>query len=773
MAQLLFFFKKSKYMRTVFTVILLNVLFALSVTGQTIETAFPTQLTACSADIPLDVTITNDGSSAIDPGMITFDLSGHPNIMIDSIDTGSSDMGVTLTGNVVSFSNPIPASLSLWINEFHYRNQGQDQNEFVEIFGPAGLDLTKVQLVKYNGNGGTTYGSIATGVGTISDEGGTGFGTYVFNNIGNVQNAADGNGDGFALIYDGEVVQFLSYGASFTATNGPANGLTSTDVGVIENNNSPASSSIELENGTWIQDDNNSSGSLNPMQQLPSTNSNELTFQLHLSQGCQDATVANPEIVLTLEYGSPATTVMHTVSGYTIATPTVDIAGTTMPNAIKAAIGTEFMVTSTVSNTSTVSIDSVYYCVNDNMNADILNVVVNGVTIESEASSPAGFTCFNVGALAANGMVDVKENWVFTSCNAPIENLRREVSFGCKGSFDCDPADTNPSAITVLSQGDITDPLTITLTNNPNVATCGPTEKITVNIANNNDDQLTLKNVKICTKAFTQTIPPTEITEGINFDKSSLMLVNGNAVSYIPGTDTILLGDLLYGESTEFMLNYAASCLITENSFVPKVEVKYDELCEGEQKSQEGEGEQVNVLAPELSILPGIQGNLRPAQNIYDPILGETDTLKVPLVNAGQGPIDTFVYYVINNPVVESRGAVVAGESLEVIRTSGDTTFYAVSHEDILRYQQATESNPANQDGVLDQNQPIVICELWEAVLCVDTTVPPIKRQAYFGCDGIERCSESNESTTGTDSGFAIPDLKYSLHEPFTERPAC
>ena len=45
-----------------------------------------------------------------------------------------------------------------WINEFHYDNKGGDRNEFVEIAGPAGTDVSGWTVVGYNGSGGAVYG---------------------------------------------------------------------------------------------------------------------------------------------------------------------------------------------------------------------------------------------------------------------------------------------------------------------------------------------------------------------------------------------------------------------------------------------------------------------------------------------------------------------------------------------------------------------------------------------------------------------------------------
>jgi hypothetical protein len=38
----------------------------------------------------------------------------------------------------------------------------------------------------------------------------------------------------------------LSYEGSFTATNGPANGMTSTDIGIAEESNAAVGSSLQL-----------------------------------------------------------------------------------------------------------------------------------------------------------------------------------------------------------------------------------------------------------------------------------------------------------------------------------------------------------------------------------------------------------------------------------------------------------------------------------------------------------------------------------------------
>jgi hypothetical protein len=143
--------------------------------------------------------------------------------------------GVTLgdaaaTGTILN-DDPAPPAGDIFINEFHYDDAGTDAGEAIEVAGPAGTSLAGWTLVLYNGNGGGTYGTIAlSGVFANQDDG---YGTLSF--AGPASGIQNGAPDGFALVDpDGNVVQFLSYEGSFTATSGPAAGLTSTDNGVAE-----------------------------------------------------------------------------------------------------------------------------------------------------------------------------------------------------------------------------------------------------------------------------------------------------------------------------------------------------------------------------------------------------------------------------------------------------------------------------------------------------------------------------------------------------------
>lgn len=126
---------------------------------------------------------------------------------------------------------PSPLADDVFINEFHYDNAGADAGEFVEVVVAPGYagGLDAVELFLYNGNNGELYGSAhRLDSFTLHSQTFSGHSFY-FKEIAGIQN---GSPDGFALVVDGQVVEFLSYEGSFMAAEGPAGGMSSTDVGV-------------------------------------------------------------------------------------------------------------------------------------------------------------------------------------------------------------------------------------------------------------------------------------------------------------------------------------------------------------------------------------------------------------------------------------------------------------------------------------------------------------------------------------------------------------
>lgn len=151
----------------------------------------------------------------------------------------------------------VSAQVPVFINEIHYDNVGADVAEGVEIAGPAGTNLACFRIYLYNGaapGAAVVYDSVMLS-GVIPDQC-NGFGTLNFpvNLPAQIQN---GPNDGFALVYNPSypgcglpglpyVVQLLSYEGAFTCANGPAIGMTATDIGVFEASGTAVGQSLQL-----------------------------------------------------------------------------------------------------------------------------------------------------------------------------------------------------------------------------------------------------------------------------------------------------------------------------------------------------------------------------------------------------------------------------------------------------------------------------------------------------------------------------------------------
>ena len=197
----------------------------------------------------------------------TFTAVGGPANGLVSIDIGATEAGSEPLGQSLqrdgagNWSGPIantfgacndddepvpppppPPLPDTRFSELHYDNDGVDIAEAIEIEGPTGVDLAGWSVVLYNGSGGAAYDT-RTLSGTIGDRcAGRGVVrlTYPSNGIQN------GSPDGLALVNAaGTVIEFLSYEGTFTAADGPAAGVLSTDLGVSEATSTPLGRSLQ------------------------------------------------------------------------------------------------------------------------------------------------------------------------------------------------------------------------------------------------------------------------------------------------------------------------------------------------------------------------------------------------------------------------------------------------------------------------------------------------------------------------------------------------
>ncbi|MFC7407160.1 ExeM/NucH family extracellular endonuclease [Georgenia alba] len=161
--------------------------------------------------------------------------------------------GAVLTSLMAAPALGLMSDGEVFLSEIHYDNAGTDTGEAVEVEAPAGTDLSGWSLVFYNGNDGAPYATASlapvpeAGVVVVEHEG--------------IQNGAP---DGVALVDDaGTVVELLSYEGELTAVGGPADGMTSTDIGVAEGSSTPAGQSLQRVDGTWTGPAESSFGTRN------------------------------------------------------------------------------------------------------------------------------------------------------------------------------------------------------------------------------------------------------------------------------------------------------------------------------------------------------------------------------------------------------------------------------------------------------------------------------------------------------------------------------
>lgn len=165
-----------------------------------------------------------------------------------------------------------------WINEVHYDNTGSDVDETIEVVieNPGSYTLSLFQVHLYNGNGGAVYNTRTLDDYTVGNTVGN-FTFYYYNYTANGASIQNGGPDGMSLSYNGTLItgQFLSYEGTFTAVDGPASGVLSSDIGVSEPGSTPIGESLQLtgtgtqySSFTWLGPATATSGALNNGQTL-------------------------------------------------------------------------------------------------------------------------------------------------------------------------------------------------------------------------------------------------------------------------------------------------------------------------------------------------------------------------------------------------------------------------------------------------------------------------------------------------------------------------
>ncbi len=128
----------------------------------------------------------------------------------------------------------IASAQSMWINEIHYDNTGGDVDEFVEVVVEDSFagNLSDIEVVFYNGSNNSVISQSNPRTLDTFVVGQSVAGFTIYSRI--MSSIQNGNPDGMALVNNGVVVEFISYEGTITASGGPADGMTSVDIGVAE-----------------------------------------------------------------------------------------------------------------------------------------------------------------------------------------------------------------------------------------------------------------------------------------------------------------------------------------------------------------------------------------------------------------------------------------------------------------------------------------------------------------------------------------------------------
>jgi hypothetical protein len=162
---------------------------------------------------------------------------------------------------------------TVFINEFHYDNTGTDAGEFIEVVLDGGTAAADVDIFLYNGSDNMLYtdaGTVGTDIFNVATHftfhGTLGDGKDYYSLSLPVNGLQNGAPDAIASAISGGLVEFLSYEGTMTGSGSVANGVLSTDIGVIQDSSTLLGSSLQriAFGSTWVATDgSNTQGAVN------------------------------------------------------------------------------------------------------------------------------------------------------------------------------------------------------------------------------------------------------------------------------------------------------------------------------------------------------------------------------------------------------------------------------------------------------------------------------------------------------------------------------
>ncbi|NND31377.1 MAG: hypothetical protein HKN76_02215, partial [Saprospiraceae bacterium] len=259
---------------------------------------------------------------------------------------------------------------------------------------------------------------------------------------------------------------------------------------------------------------------------------------------------------------------------------------------------------------------------------------------------------------------------------------------------------------------------------------------------------------------------------GFEIDEPSFGSMDG--VNFMaPGT--LMFPDLFPGQSASFTIDFLARCGSTVLGGANFIKIDFDYMVDGV-TSQQNTGMSPD---PGFSVTqPGLDFILASTDE-FRPVINETDTIIKQIANAGDGDIDSALYFVRDHPNLSLCQIIIEGVDamfmpngntyvLDFAGTNGDTLFYWIGQGAILQ----TGNGDAVWNGLSGGQESFVVYEIWKGTDCVSP--PDIVRGIGYGCEPASELtlctSEPNNSIVVFDK---VPDLTAGPYHWGTSRPAC
>ncbi len=313
---------------------------------------------------------------------------------------------------------------------------------------------------------------------------------------------------------------------------------------------------------------------------------------------------------------------------------------------------------------------------------------------------------------------------------------------------------------------------------------CGGQKEVTIRVENvtpstaSHPDGDTLSNIKANIDLSTLSAKGLKFKGLVSSNPAGSVSVFTNSAS----SPVFSLPDLIKRDDfVEFKILVEADCdaiPLATGTASPNFDVKLSYLknLNPTSKSQTQNTGNFEVKKPTLNIVK-IQGNSIPGvvktgstANIFDGIKGKADTLCVTVANGNDGPLNRFVFWVKDHPLLTLNKIIVRGKNGSAVQlnpitnpTPADGKLYFEIDAAAIAKAYRPDGSPDTNPSTFQFNELLDIKEIWTTDACAPNNEDVLHGVMYGCIDGnpIAKCEEASR-TSGLRFGFVRPILTAS-----------